>query len=185
MYSRDTTLGLRSFNLLPWRDQRYRYRRRNALFALACGAVAALSLVVAIDGYFRHQLHAVQVQGAEIQAAIDAQKPAAAGLQELEAQNAQLAVLATEIERVQERNETVREWLAALPEAVPADLLLTRMQLSGNRWEMQGTAADLDQAALLLQRLRKMPMVWEARLEEMQNVEDHSRQFVLAGRLRE
>lgn len=176
---------MRSFNLLPWRHRQCRARRRNAISALACGALAALALVAAADTYWRHELRQAREQNSEIGAAIARHKQAGADLAELRAQNAGLAVLLAEIERVQRRNEALREWLARLPDAAPTGLFLTGLRLSGQGWEIEGKVADLDQARLLLGQLRKMPMVSEARIEEVQIGAEDSRQFLLVGRLKE
>ena len=181
----DTKPGLRSFNLLPWRHRQCRARRRNAIAALAGGAVAALALVAAADTYWRHELREARDQTAEIAEEIARHKQAGADLAELQAANAGLAVLLAEIERVQKRNEALQEWLARLPDAAPTGLFLTGLRLNGQGWEIEGKVADLDQARLLLGRLRKMPMVSEARIEEVQIGAEDSRQFLLVGRLKE
>ncbi len=181
----DTTPGLRSFNLLPWRHRQCRVRRRNAISALAGGALAALALVAAADTHWRHELRDTRDQTAEIAADIARRNQAGADLAELQAASAELAVLLAEIGRVQRRNEAVREWLARLPHAAPPGLFLTSLRLSGQSWEIEGKVADLDQARQLLGRLRKMPMVSEARIEEVQIGAENSRQFLLVGRLKE
>ena len=175
---------MRSFNLLPWRHRQCRARRRNAISALACGAVAALALVAVTDSHWRHELQQARERNSEIGAAIARHKQAGANLAELQARNAELAVLLAEIERVQRRNEALREWLARLPDAAPTGLFLTGLRLSGQGWEIEGKVADLDQARLLLGQLREMPMVSEARIEEVQIGEENSRQFLLVGSLK-
>ena len=185
MHSRDTTSGLRSFNLLPWRHRQSRIRRRNALSALACGAVAALALVAAADAYWRQAWLEARNQASAIAGEIARNRKAGANLAELQAVRAELAILLAEITRVQKRNRALREWLAGLPHAAPTGLLLTDLRLSGPAWEIQGNMADLDQAQLLLGQLRKMPMVLEARIEEVQIGDGDSRQFLLVGRLKE
>ena len=185
MTMRDTTPDLRSFNLLPWRHRQCRARRRNAISALAGGAVAALALVAAAGTYWRHELRKARDQTSEIAAEIARHKQTGTDLAELQAGNAELAVLLAEIERVQRRNEALREWLAGLPDAAPTGLFLTGLRLIGQGWEIEGKVADLDQARLLLGQLRKMPMISEARIEEVQIGDEDSRQFLLVGRLKE
>lgn len=175
---------LPSFNLLPWRGRQARARRRAALSALSGAVAAALALVFAADLYLRLQLHEQQQRNSEIRALVSRHQQAGANLEALQARNARLSLLIGEVERIQRRNKGVREWLGELPDAVPGGLLLTRLRLSGEGWELQGAAADMEKAAVLLERLRAMPAVENARLDEMQSDQDRSRQFLLVGKLR-
>ena len=174
-----------SFNLLPWREQRQRRRRRNALGALLCGIVAGVGTLAVSEIYLRHRIQDARQRNTEFQAAISLEEQAAPGQEQLVSRNAQLSALLDAFETVRRRNEGARSWLAQLPESVPEGLRLTLLHLNDEGWELQVAATRLDQATELLERMRAMPMVLDVRIEQMQSGPDLSRQFMLVGRLKE
>lgn len=176
---------MRSVNLLPWRYRRYRTRRRNALAALLCALAAAVAAVAATDIYLRQRLDAIARQTAAVRSEIGRHRVAAAEHDRLANSQAEFSALIGELERIRERNRTVQDWLALLPESVPRGLRLTRLTISGNSWEIQGIAPGLDEAAQFLRLVRNMPMVSDARIENLRSGSIQSRQVLLAGAFRE
>ena len=176
---------MRCFNLLPWRERRQRIRRRNALAALACGAVAGIGTMAGSELYLRHGIQDARQRNAEVSAAISLEEQSGAEREQLESRKAQLSALLDALETVRRRNEGARSWLAQLPKSVPEGLRFTLLHLSNEGWELQVAATRLDQATELLERMRAMPVVLDARIEQMQSGPDMSRQFKLAGRLKE
>ena len=176
---------MRSLNLLPWRDRRQRTRRREACIALMCGLIGGTGMVAVTELHFAGKLHQVQRRSSQLQAAIAVHKEAAATLPELQARNGDMGATLTELQRVRNHNRAVEEWLKLLPEAVPGELRLKRLAINGTAWELQGMALDMDPAALLLQTVRAMPMVSEARIEHVRSDSVQAREFVLVGGFRE
>ena len=175
--------ALRSFNLLPWRERRQATRRRRALAALAIGAIGAFGLLTVLELALRHQLSGQEQRIGQLRDAISIQRRAAADREALEARTARTAALLAEVDRIRRSNATALAWLAALPAEVPEGLRLTSLTLGRQAWELRGLAADMNQSAALLARVRAMPMVSDVRIEQLQSNPDMSRQFVLAGRL--
>ena len=176
---------MRSLNLLPWRDRRQRTRRREACIALICGLIGGTGVVAGTEFHFAGKLHQVQRRSSQLQAAIAVHGEVAATLPELQARNADMGATLTELQRVRNHNRAVEEWLKQLPKAVPGDLRLKRLAINGTAWELQGMALDMDPAALLLQTVRAMPMVSEARIEHVRSDSVQAREFVLVGGFRE
>lgn len=172
---------MRSLNLLPWRDRLQRTHRREAIAALLCGLIGALGMVVLGEFHFRGKLHEVRQRASQLEATIAVHQQAAVQSQALDARNADLGALLEELERVRGHNRAVRDWLEQLPAAVPAELRLQRLAIRGTAWELQGVAHNLETAALLLQTIRVMPMVSEARIEQVRSDSVQARDFLLAG----
>lgn len=176
---------MRSLNLLPWRDQRQRIRRRDACVALLCGLVGGIGVVAGTELHFAGKLHQAERRSSQLRAAIAGHGEAAAEQQELTARSAELAAVLTELQRVLSRNRAVRDWLEQLPGAVPAELRLNRLAIKETAWELQGMSRSLEPAAQLLQTVRTMPMVSEARIEHVRGDSVQTREFVLVGGFRE
>ena len=56
--------------------------------------------------------------------------------------------------------------------------------MNGPAWEVNGVARNLETAAQLLQAMRAMPMVAEARMQQLRSDSLEGREFVLAGAFR-
>lgn len=176
---------MRSVNLLPWRDRQYGKRRRNAIAALLFALAAALGVVAGTDFYLRERLDAIGKKAAGVRADIDLHRLAVGERDELMNSQAELSALIRELERIRDRNRTAQEWLALLPEILPRGLRLTRLTINGNSWEIQGTAGGLDEAAQFVRIVRNMPMVSDARIENLRSGSIQSRQVLLAGAFRQ
>ena len=172
---------MRSVNLLPWRRRQYGTRRRNALAALVGALAAALGTVAATDLSLRQRLDAIGRQTAEVRSDIRRRRAAAVERDELANSQAELSALIRELERIRDRNGAVQDWLALLAESLPTGLRLTRLTVDGNSWELQGVTPGLDEAAQFLRLLRNMPMVADARIENLRSGSIESRQVLLAG----
>ena len=176
---------MRSVNLLPWRGRQRRIRRRNALAALLCALAAAAGVVAGADLYLRQRLGAIGRDAAGVRSDIGVHREAAVERDDLLNSQARLSALLQELERIRRRNRTVQDWLALLPESLPRGFRLTRLTIQGNSWQMQGIAPGLDEAAQFLGRVRSMPMVSDARIENLRRGSIQSRQVLLAGTFRE
>lgn len=176
---------MRSVNLLPWRRRRYRTRRRNALAALIGALAAAAGTVAATDLSLRQRLDAIGRQTAEVRSDIRGRRAAADERDELANSRAELSALIRELERIRNRNGAVQDWLAMVAESVPDGLRLTRVTIDGNAWELHGITPGLEEAAQFLRLLRNMPMVADARIENLRSGSIESRQVLLAGAFRE
>ena len=172
---------MRSLNLLPWRDRRRRTRRRDAFVALLCALVGGTGVVAATELYFAGRLQQAERRSSQLQAAIAVHGEAAAKQRELQARNAEMGAVLAELQRVRNRNRAVRDWLEQLPGAVPPELRLKRLAIKGTAWELQGMAENLEPAAHLLQTVRAMSMVSEARIEHVRSDAVQAREFVLVG----
>ena len=173
--------AMRSLNLLPWRDRMQRTRRRDAWTALLCGLVAGMAVVAATEFHFARKLREVERRAAQLQAAIAVHRGTAAEQRNLQARNADMGAVLTEMQRVRRHNRAVRAWLEELPEAVPPELRLTRLSIRGTVWELQGVAGNLEPAAQLLQTIRAMPTVSESRIEHLRSESGQAREFALTG----
>lgn len=176
---------MRSLNLLPWRQRQQRTRQRDACVALLCGLVGGTAVVAGTELHFAGKLHQVQQRSSQLQAAIAVHREAAATRPELQARNADMGATLDELHRVRNHNRAVEEWLKQLPRAVPPELRLKRLTIRGTAWELQGMALELEPAARLLQTVRAMPMVSEARIEHVRSDSVQAREFVLVGGFRE
>lgn len=176
---------MRSLNLLPWRDGRQRTRRRDACAALLCGLIGGTGVVAGTELHFAGKLHQAEQRSSQLQAAIAVHREAAATQPELQARNVDMGAMLAELQRVRNHNRAVRDWLEQLPEAVRPELRLKRLTIRGTAWELQGMARELEAAAQLLQTVRAMPMVSEARIEHVRSDSVQAREFVLAGGFRE
>ena len=177
--------AMRSLNLLPWREERQRKRRRNAWAALLCGLFAGTGVVAATELHLAGKLREVERRVSQLQAAIAVHREAAAEQRELEAINVDMNARLNELQRIQGHNRAVRDWLEALPEEVPPELRLKRLSIEGPVWELQGEARSLEPAAQLLQAIRAMPTVSESRIEHVRGDSVRAREFVLVGRFEE
>ncbi len=160
-------------------------RRRQALVALTCGAVGALGLLAAVELSLRHRLDVEQQRIERLKAAISLERRAASERVALETRMAQATSLLAEVNRIRRNNSTVCEWLAELPAQVPAGVRLASLMLDRPAWELRGVAGDLNRSAALLGQVRKMPMVSDVQIEQLQSNPDMTRTFVLAGQLGE
>ena len=149
---------------------------------LASGLLAALLLLAGIEMPLRHRLHAESERIGQLRTSISAARRASANRDALEARSTQAASLLAEVDRIRQGNAMARDWLATLPAHVPAGLRLTGLTLGKDGWQLRGVAAELNQPADLLERVREMPMVADVRMDQLQNNPDASRQFLLAGR---
>lgn len=172
---------MQSLNLLPWRDRRQRTRRRDAGAALLCGLVAGIGVVAATELHFAGKLREVERRASQLHAAIAVHREAAAEYRNLQARNADMSAVLTELQQVRGHNRAVRDWLEALPEAVPPELRLKRLSIRGTEWELQGVARNLEPAAQLLQTIRAMPTVSESRIEHVRSDSGQAHEFALTG----
>lgn len=172
---------MRSLNLLPWRERRRTRRRREACAALLCGLLGALGVVAVTELHLRSKLHTVRQQVLQLQAAIADHRAAAGELDELEARKTSMGSLLAELDRIRKHNGAVRDWLEQLPGALPSTLRVKRLAITGRAWELQGVGHSLEEAARLLEAMRAMPMVAEARIEHMRSDAEAAREFVLVG----
>lgn len=141
--------------------------------------------MAATELHLAGKLREVERQVSQLQAAIAVHREAAAQQRELEARNADMSAVLTELQRIRDHNRAVRDWLEKLPEAVPPELRLRRLSIEGTVWELQGEAHNLEPAAQLLQAIRAMPTVSESRIEHVRSDSVQAREFALAGRFAE
>ena len=149
---------------------------------LASGSLAALLLLAAIELPLRQRLHAGNERIGRLEGSIALARRAAGDRDSLEARSTQASSLLAEVNRIRQRNSMARNWLAALPAQIPASLRLTDLALGPEGWQLNGVAAELNQPAELLDRVREMPMVADVRMDQLQSNPDASRQFLIAGR---
>lgn len=176
---------MRSINLLPWRDRRQRTRRRDACVALLCGLIGGTGVVAGTELHFAGKLHQIQRRTSQLEAGIAVRRDAVAEQRELQARIADTGAVLTELQRIRNHNRAVRDWLEQLPKAAPPELRLKRLAIRGTAWELQAMARNLEPAARLLQTVRAMPMVSEARIEHVRGDSVETREFVLVGGFRE
>lgn len=176
--------GLRSFNLLPWRARQRKLRKRQALISLASGATAALVLLAGVELPLRDRLQSEAERIGQLRKSISLARREAADRDALQARKTQASLLLDEIERIRQSNRTAHDWLAALPARIPAGIGLTDLALHQEGWRLRGLAAELNQPAMLLARVREMPMVAEVRMDRLQSSPDGPPQFLLTGRFR-
>ena len=172
---------MRSLNLLPWRDRRQRARRREACAALLCGLVGGVGVVAAAELHLAGKLKEAERRASQFETSLADHRAAAAVQRELEARKADMSGLLDELERVSGHNRLVRDWLEQLPEALPPDSRLKRLEIRDGAWELQGEAQNLEAVAHLLEAIRAMPMVSEARIEHVRSAPDQARDFALSG----
>lgn len=172
---------MRSLNLLPWRERRQRTRRRDACVALLCGLVGGTGVVAGTELHFAGKLHQAQRRSSQLQDEIAVHREAAAEHRQLQKRNADMGDVLAELQRIRNRNRAVQDWLEQLPNAAPPELRLKRLAIKGTAWELQGMVVDLEPAARLLQTVRAMPMVSEARIEHVRGDSFEAREFVLVG----
>ena len=173
--------AMRSLNLLPWRERRQRTRRRDACVALLCGLVGGTAVVAGTELHLAGKLREAERRSSQLRTAVADHREAAAEQEELQARNAELGAVLAELQRIRSHNRAVRDWLEQLPQAVPPELRLKRLAIRGTAWELHGMARSLEPAAQLLQEVRAMPMVSEARIEHMRSGSVQAREFVLVG----
>lgn len=172
---------MQSLNLLPWRDRQQRARQRDACVALLCGLIGGTGVVAGTELHFAGKLHQAERRSSQLQAAIAGHGEAATKLRELTARNAEMGAVLAELQRIRRHNRAVLDWLEQWPGAVPPELRLKRIAIKGTAWELQGMARNLEAAAHLLQTVRAMPMVSEARIQHVRSDSVQAREFVLAG----
>ena len=172
---------MRSLNLLPWRDRRQRTRRREACTALLCGLVGGVGFLTAAELHLAGRLKETERRASQVETALADHRAAAAAQRELEARKADMGALLAELERVSGHNRSVQDWLEQLPEALPPESRLKRLEIRDGAWELHGEARNLEAVARLLEAVRAMPMVSEARIEHVRGDPVQARDFALTG----
>jgi type IV pilus assembly protein PilN len=159
-------------NLLPWREQERRRRKRDlgliALAAIGSVLLIAVLLKLQIDA----MIDAQQARNAYLEGQIAVLNRRIREINELEKKKADLLARMGVIQDLQESRPEIVHLLDRLVDAVPAGVFLTRLQQEGGRITIEGRAQSNARVSALMRNIESSAWIGKPDLLLIENKDE-------------
>lgn len=125
-------------NLLPWRAERQKERKKQFLVMLAMSAVAGLALWFGVDFYYDQQVSGQQERNAFLDGQITEVKQKITEIEELEKKKSNLLSRKQVIEELQANRSQMVHLFDALVRTIPDGVILTGLNQEGDKLTLEG-----------------------------------------------
>lgn len=125
-------------NLLPWRAERQKERKKQFLIMLAMSAFAGLLVWFLVDGYYDAQVAGQQERNAFLDGQIAEVKQKITEIEELEKKKSNLLSRKQVIEELQANRSQMVHLFDALVRTIPDGVILTGLNQEGDKLTLEG-----------------------------------------------
>lgn len=144
-------------NLLPWRDEQRKERRKQFAFIAGGSAVLMLLVVLYVHIYVGSMISNQDSRNQYLQQQIDEVNSKIKEISDLEQQKQQLLARMKVIEQLQQNRPEVVHLFEALAKAVPEGLYLASIKQSGNTLTIDGDAQSNARVSSFMRNLDASP----------------------------
>jgi type IV pilus assembly protein PilN len=125
-------------NLLPWRAERQKERKKQFMLMLAMSAVAGFAAWFAVDFYYDQQVSGQQERNAFLDGQIAEVKQKITEIEELEKKKSNLLSRKQVIEELQANRSQMVHLFDALVRTIPDGVILTGLNQEGDKLTLEG-----------------------------------------------
>ncbi|HEX4243185.1 MAG TPA: PilN domain-containing protein [Steroidobacteraceae bacterium] len=140
-------------NLLPWREQQRKIRRREFMIAAAGAAIAAAIFVICGKLLYGGWIDAQNEKNALLKREIVKLDAQIADIQDLETRKQRLVARMEIIEKLQRKRPEIVHLFDEIVKTVPEGIYLTSLKESGNKLEIHGVAQSSTRVSTFMRNI--------------------------------
>jgi type IV pilus assembly protein PilN len=140
-------------NLLPWRAERQKERKKQFFLMLALAAVAGFALWFAVDYYYNMQISGQQARNAYLDQEITAVKAKITEIEALEQKKRNLLSRKEVIEKLQANRSQMVHLFDSLVRTIPDGVILTGINQEGDKLTLEGRSQSYARVSAYMDNL--------------------------------
>lgn len=140
-------------NLLPWRAERQKERKKQFFMMLALAAVAGLALWFAVDSYYNLQISGQQARNAYLDQEITVVKAKIVEIEALEQKKRNLLSRKEVIEKLQANRSQMVHLFDSLVRTIPDGVILTGINQEGEKLTLEGRSQSYARVSAYMDNL--------------------------------
>lgn len=140
-------------NLLPWRVERQKERKKQFFLMLALAAVAGFALWFVVDSYYNMQISGQQARNAFLDQEITAVKAKITEIEALEQKKRNLLSRKEVIEKLQANRSQMVHLFDSLVRTIPDGVILTGINQEGDKLTLEGRSQSYARVSAYMDNL--------------------------------
>lgn len=140
-------------NLLPWRAERQKERKKQFFLMLALAAVAGFALWFVVDSYYNMQISGQQARNAFLDQEITAVKAKITEIEALEQKKRNLLSRKEVIEKLQANRSQMVHLFDSLVRTIPDGVILTGINQEGDKLTLEGRSQSYARVSAYMDNL--------------------------------
>ncbi|MFZ5636601.1 MAG: PilN domain-containing protein [Pseudomonadota bacterium] len=140
-------------NLLPWRAERQKERKKQFFLMLALSAVAGFAVWFVVDGYYNAQISGQQARNAFLDQEITAVKAKITEIEALEQKKNNLLNRKKVIEELQANRSQMVHLFDSLVRTIPDGVILTGINQEGDKLTLEGRSQSYARVSAYMDNL--------------------------------
>jgi type IV pilus assembly protein PilN len=159
-------------NLLPWREQERKVRRREFLVALGGAAFAAVIFVIAGKLLYSSWIDSQTAKNTLLKKEIVKLDAQIADIQDLENRKQRLVARMEIIEKLQRKRPEIVHLFDELVKTVPEGIYLTQMRETGKKLEIKGVAQSSTRVSTFMRNIDASAWMDNPQLQVVESTKD-------------
>jgi type IV pilus assembly protein PilN len=159
-------------NLLPWREQERKVRRREFLVALGGAAFAAVIFVIAGKLLYSSWIDSQTAKNSLLKKEIVKLDAQIADIQDLENRKQRLVARMEIIEKLQRKRPEIVHLFDELVKTVPEGIYLTQMRETGKKLEIKGVAQSSTRVSTFMRNIDASAWMDNPQLQVVESTKD-------------
>jgi type IV pilus assembly protein PilN len=159
-------------NLLPWREQERKVRRREFLVALGGAAFAAVIFVIAGKLLYSSWIDSQTAKNSLLKKEIVKLDAQIADIQDLENRKQRLVARMEIIEKLQRKRPEIVHLFDELVKTVPEGIYLTQMKETGKKLEIKGVAQSSTRVSTFMRNIDASAWLDNPQLQVVESTKD-------------
>jgi len=159
-------------NLLPWREQERKVRRREFLVALGAAAIAAVIFVLGGKLLYSSWIDSQTAKNNLLKKEIVKLDAQIADIQDLENRKQRLVARMEIIEKLQRKRPEIVHLFDELVKAVPEGIYLTQMKETGKKLEIKGIAQSSTRVSTFMRNIDSSAWMDNPQLQVVESSKD-------------
>jgi type IV pilus assembly protein PilN len=159
-------------NLLPWREQERKVRRREFLVALGGAAFAAVIFVIAGKLLYSSWIDSQTAKNSLLKKEIVKLDAQIADIQDLENRKQRLVARMEIIEKLQRKRPEIVHLFDELVKTVPEGIYLTQMKETGKKLEIKGVAQSSTRVSTFMRNIDASAWMDNPQLQVVESTKD-------------
>jgi len=159
-------------NLLPWREQERKVRRREFLVALGGAAIAAIVFIIGGKLLYSSWIDAQTAKNDLLKKEIVKLDAQIADIQDLENRKQRLVARMEIIEKLQRKRPEIVHLFDELVKTVPEGIYLTQMKESGKKLEIKGIAQSSTRVSTFMRNIDSSAWMDNPQLQVVESSKD-------------
>src|ERR1700684_3155572 len=159
-------------NLLPWREQERKVRRREFMVALGGAAFAAIIFVLGGKLLYSSWIDSQNAKNNLLKKEIVKLDAQIADIQDLENRKQRLVARMEIIEKLQRKRPEIVHLFDELVKTVPEGIYLTQIKENGKKLEMQGVAQSSTRVSTLMRNIDSSSRMDNPQLQVVETAKD-------------